>query len=891
MAGKRIVALSLFALVAFTLALFASSGTEAGSYKPSNKYTLANPAPGVTSDNTVVVTIPAPGYNYEDSSMYNFAPADGWVVPGNSIPIGAKMGYLSSMSTLGIVNGACTFSVNVFFDLYNATINNSVTLTPAEMAWTNTPLNVPKSKGNPLLADYLEYYPTFLNLMLDPDGPTGPKPPLIPRARYAGDANVVGSNMLIQVVVLNPGQITQLPAGIKTQMVAGLGYVLLTALNNPWDQQENPGGSVSDFCTPLRSNTTIWGLTQDNTATTPANEANFQSQINPNDCTGVLLTNTHLNRNYSQGERDADGDGWENDMDPCPYTLDPNWDPRYDYATPPCLAGHGDDDCDGLPNSCDPNDNEPIADQDGDGYNNRTDICPLVANGAAQDNQADRDSTVQALNTDLGPGPDSIGDACDDSDDDGIEDGGAAGTCNDGIDNGTVGGPDGLIDGNDPDCQPSMDKLDATPWGTNPGTGLYFHGFPWTAVCVGNPPADVDVDGYCTGLETFLGSADNNGSESNGSLNGGANCTETDCTDDDATPNAPPWKRCDQDGDTYINDGCPGVAASVGNYSESGAQCANNTSDDTPTPDSLEQTLGVKVNDGCPVIGEPESYVLDAALTGGATPAGNVQPEPTARQSCTDGVDNDGDTDTDGADSGCICPTTKDADCDGVCDPGKTDAKCIQVEANWVSGPATPPNPISSHWHELFPVYSQDWHLTSWTDNGDTVLGVGDIIDMTSATPANDVHWFDVVSVTDVPPWDVDDTLLSSLRDNCPSVKNPAQTDTDNDGLGDACDLDDDADGFSDTLEWYIGTDPLDNCSDINNVTGKSDAWPLDINIDKFVTVVGDVLAYRGKTGLQVSGTPPTTWALSRLDLNNDDFITVVGDVLAFRGKTGASCT
>jgi len=871
MAGKRIVALSLFALVALTLTLFASSGTEAGSYKPYNKYILATTsAPGVPSDNTVIVTIPAPDYNYEDSSMYNFAPPDGLIVPGNSIPIGAKVGTLSSQSTLGIVNGKCTFAVNPFFQLYNASVNNAVTLTPAEMAWTNTPLPVPTGTYTAGLRDYLARYPTFLNLMLDPDGATGPKPALIPRARYAGDANVAGSNMLIEVIVLNPGQITQLPPGIKVQMVSALGYVLLTALNNPYDQTENPGGSVSDFCTPLMSNTTIWGLTQDNPATTPANEANFESQINPADGTGVLLTNTHLNRNYSQAERDADEDGWENDADPCPYTLDPLWDMRYDYATPPCLLGKGDDDCDGLPNSCDPEPNGvddgapdcPGASQtdcDNDGYNNRTDICPLVANGTGvgEDNQADRDSTVQALNSDLGPGPDSIGDACDDSDCDGVEDGAVTPcSCADGIDN----GGDTVIDGNDPNCQPSMDKLDATPWGTNPGTGLYFHAFPWTAVCVGSPPADADSDGYCTGLEEFLGSSDTNGSESA-------------CND-----------AVDDDGDTYINDGCP----KVGDFIESGAQCAigNAVSDDTPAPDSMEQTLGVKVNDGCPAIGNPESYVIDAALTGGAAPAGNVQPALTAPQSCTDGVDNDGDGSIDAADDGCTCPTANDSDCDGVCNPDKTDPKCIKNPEVIKTLPPAPPTPVSSRWKETSPVKDREWHLTSWDDkDGDTKLSVGDVVDMTLIRK----FLFNVIGVTVVLPA-FPTAFTGELIDSCPDKKNPTQTDTDDDGLGDACDDDDDGDGFSDTNEWYIGTDPLDACTNTNNVTGKSDAWPLDQDKNKQITVAGDVLMYRGQISAQIT-TVPATWSLTRLDLDNNKQITVAGDVLMYRGKISAVCS
>jgi hypothetical protein len=94
--------------------------------------------------------------------------------------------------------------------------------------------------------------------------------------------------------------------------------------------------------------------------------------------------------------------------------------------------------------------------------------------------------------------------------------------------------------------------------------------------------------------------------------------------------------------------------------------------------------------------------------------------------------------------------------------------------------------------------------------------------------------------------------------------------------------MDQDGDGFSDAREAYLGTDPLDACRD-----DPSDAaWPLDVNNDGQVSVVGDVLNFRGRIGAMPGA--PSWW--QRLDFNADGQISVVGDVLLYRGLIGETC-
>jgi hypothetical protein len=757
------------------------------------------------------------------------------------------MGVLNASVAIGIVNGPCSTLLQPPFNLYNASVNNSAAnvLGPADMYWVlkdKTANPIPYSKWNPQLPDYLEGYPHFLNDMLDPDGPLGPKPPLQPRARYAGHNYVAGMNIIIQFIVLDPGQLTQL-GGIYAQMSAAIGYPNLIVLNNPVNQEEAPG-AISDFCTPLTTTTILY-------ATTVANPydgsgAGYSAQTNPAANTGVLLTGTHMSRNYSRSERDADGDGIENDLDPCPYTSDVGWDPRVDGAQP-----RKDSDNDHLPDSCDPVPGTSNTDQDGDGYNNRQDICPLVANGQAQDNQADRDS--ERLSGDLGPNPDSIGDACDDSDNDGKEDGSSTGVpgssnCTDGIDN----DGDTKTDVLDPQCIPWMDKTDANPWGTSPGTGYWHHAMPWAAVCVG--ATDSDGDGYCDALETLLDSDPNNGPET------GAQCTNN--TDDDS--------------DGYVNDGCP----QVGKYIEKGVECANaldndgdtNVNDGCPAKDDPEDPSCAddldentqlpnhegdagpdKVNDGCPKKATNDDLPDDFVINDGCLAVGPAE----TGAACTNNIDDDADT------------TVNDG-CDQVGSVAEVGPQCTDPETGLQCDNAL-------------------------DDDGDTTVNDG--------CPAiGQPERPDCINAIDD-----DGDSYGDACDNCRTTTSEDQTNTDrnvldaggawlqiggknawySDPLGDVCDSDDDNDFYSDTIETYLSTNPLDNCPKAGGPGTGGDSWVLDVNVTSDLSVTGDVFSYVGRIGA-TPGSP--NWS-QRLDFDQDSSLSVSGDVFMYVGKIGATCT
>lgn len=100
---------------------------------------------------------------------------------------------------------------------------------------------------------------------------------------------------------------------------------------------------------------------------------------------------------------------------------------------------------------------------------------------------------------------------------------------------------------------------------------------------------------------------------------------------------------------------------------------------------------------------------------------------------------------------------------------------------------------------------------------------------------------------TPAPNNDTDNDGVINTADNCPNNANAAQTDTDGDGAGDACDADDDNDGVGDAndncpVNQNAGQtntdgdafgDVCDNDDDNDNVTDATDNCPLVSNNDQ----------------------------------------------------------
>jgi hypothetical protein len=360
--GEVSLALVLGLVVAVMVAVIAVRVSDAITFDVTLTASVADPTAGAASDVTTNFGIGAGSAQYLATAT--FTPPEFDMTGGANIPLGALVGKLDANATLGLINGPCNSALPVTFDMMNATVDTSSTVTFDEQfqdADANT------------LPDGVDKFPDFITRIL---------PGQTPIFRQFGQASVAGSAVSLNFVVLAPG--ANIP--VLGALDPAWGYASVSVLNNNGDpgaiSAPNP---ITEFCTPLSTIVTTFGVTQDNPAT-DADESGVTIQTNPT--TG----GTYTFHARSISLYDADDDNIDNSLDTCPY--DPN--PGCDIS----VAGSCDQDNDGLMDTCDPGPTETVVDQDDDGYTNRGDNCPLVANGADPDNQLDRDT-------------DGIGDACD----------------------------------------------------------------------------------------------------------------------------------------------------------------------------------------------------------------------------------------------------------------------------------------------------------------------------------------------------------------------------------------------------------------------------------------------------------------------------------------------
>jgi hypothetical protein len=306
------------------------------------------------------------------SLMYDvqvsFQPNEWGVAQSEDIPIGAFVGRLEAVSSVGMLDNPCgMMTLYPNFDLMNCTLDKSETVD-----------YLGQFNNRATVADGCTKWPAFLDDLFPGMTPIARMGDYI---RYQG-----GTNISLNFLVFAPG--ISLPARFNAPpFTADKGYVAISILNDPTaplviDQ-------VTDMCPPLSTNMYYYGLTKDNPRTSGEDESGLAWRTNP-DSPG-----TYTFWGYTASIRDADADNFDNALDTCPTKPNGVCDPT-DSNYP------GDTDNDGLCDVCDPTPNVANKDPDGDGFKNHQDNCPLIYN-------------PDQLDTDL----DRIGDACDTNDWDG----------------------------------------------------------------------------------------------------------------------------------------------------------------------------------------------------------------------------------------------------------------------------------------------------------------------------------------------------------------------------------------------------------------------------------------------------------------------------------------
>lgn len=354
-----------------------------------------NKTAGAATDNTTHTAWLTPDGIF--SFFATSTPTDSFVAPGADIALGATMGLIRNTPKLGLGNSACNVTPGVDFTFFNATtdVTNTTSSLPEGFSdrhgilmmedsldddgdgiysedgtfGDESPGTVPPGyytvgdddgdtlinedppdNNNGGLPNHVAYYPRWLNDTFDPDldglkldpAANGPQPPLVPHARYSGMSLVLGVPVILQFVQFAPGQLTGMPAGhVMNELTTDLGWINQVILQDVSEVVEAPS-AITAFC-ETQSHTRLFGTV-----------GGVDRYRNPPAGTGLVDpatgngTNTHLSITYTQSGRDLDGDGIANSdtYDTCATVANPGWDPTINRPVP---GQSTDSDSDGIP--------------------------------------------------------------------------------------------------------------------------------------------------------------------------------------------------------------------------------------------------------------------------------------------------------------------------------------------------------------------------------------------------------------------------------------------------------------------------------------------------------------------------------------------------------------
>lgn len=396
-----IARLAAVTALAVTGVVAGAADSRAITFNPTATVVEEHPVAGANADVVITTDFPAGGSIF--GSFLTFIPGSfgvGECAANNpagvtkacadeAVPNGALVGKVESTTVLGLLNGQCTSVLTPSWNLMDATTDINDTVVFHDTDGNGVGEQFEDADGNGL-PDGVDKYPEYLTRLLrnhfyNPLDP-GASQPLQPIQRTYGQAVVGGDDVSLGFVLFPPGTMIN-----DFQPDPAWGFMSVLVIQDTGDpgRQIEPS-SITDFCAPNHSVTTLYGITRNNPATA-ANEGGHKYITNPAaGPTGSIA--------LPSSEYDADDDGIENPLDTCPFDGNPDgWDPRSDSFA-------GDNDEDGIPNVCDPSPNSANADQDGDGFQNRGDNCPNDSNPNQFDLDRDDIGAVCDENGDTNPG-------------------------------------------------------------------------------------------------------------------------------------------------------------------------------------------------------------------------------------------------------------------------------------------------------------------------------------------------------------------------------------------------------------------------------------------------------------------------------------------------------